>query len=352
MKLFSISLLSGLLAPHLCRGAIPTNSSATTAVTPSATVPSGVKPSIGGYRYMSCWTEGLNIRALSGASFAYDSMTLESCMANCSTYQFWGTEYGRECYCGNWLDKSSKSAVAGDCNTACGGDASELCGGGNRLVVYSTTAPLTATQAPTPTAKPNVSGYTFRGCWAEGAFGRALSALSYAADDMTLESCASMCASYPYFGTEYGRECYCGLVPGGGSYLALLSDCDAPCGGNSAEICGGRSRLSLYYSNTVQGPSDPVKIGSSTYFGCRTEGLGVRALSGASTANASMTLDLCASFCSGFKYWGTEYGQECYCGNAFGFGSIPAGPGECNMPCSGNASQYCGAGQRLNVYSN
>jgi hypothetical protein len=36
---------------------------------------------------------------------------------------------------------------------------------------------------------------------------RALSADSYAADDMTLESCASFCSAYSYFGTEYGREC-------------------------------------------------------------------------------------------------------------------------------------------------
>jgi hypothetical protein len=55
------------------------------------------KTTIGGYNLVSCWKEGTGGRALSGAAFAYDGMTLDSCMANCTGYVFWGTEYGREC---------------------------------------------------------------------------------------------------------------------------------------------------------------------------------------------------------------------------------------------------------------
>lgn len=38
---------------------------------------------------------------------------------------------------------------------------------------------------------------------------------------------------------------------------------------------------------------------------------GRRALRGKQTAGEDMTLEGCMEFCSGFVYWGTEYGQEC-----------------------------------------
>lgn len=54
------------------------------------------KTALGGYTMLSCWAEG-SLRALSGASTADDTMTLEKCMAFCKDYNYWGTEYGREC---------------------------------------------------------------------------------------------------------------------------------------------------------------------------------------------------------------------------------------------------------------
>jgi hypothetical protein len=52
-----------------------------------------------------------------------------------------------------------------------------------------------------------VSGWTYYGCYTEGTNARALASKSTAYDTMTLESCASDCAGYTYFGVEYGREC-------------------------------------------------------------------------------------------------------------------------------------------------
>ncbi len=77
--------------------------------TSSATVSSTTSPSvgpvetlhhrqaIGGYRLVGCQEEATNSRALTGASYAYDGMTLETCMGNCTGFYYWGTEYGREC---------------------------------------------------------------------------------------------------------------------------------------------------------------------------------------------------------------------------------------------------------------
>lgn len=182
------------------------SSSSTAAPTPA------IKPTVGGYVFVDCWTEGTGARALGGAAFAYDEMTLESCMTNCTGFDYWATEYGRECYCGNSLHSSSTEAPVEECNMVCGGDPTEFCGAGNRLELYSTTATRTTSATPTPTGslavKPTVGDYTFVGCQTEATGSRALSGKDVYADDaMTLELCATYCAGYTYFGTEYGREC-------------------------------------------------------------------------------------------------------------------------------------------------
>jgi len=56
------------------------------------------RPTVGNYTLVGCQTDTVpGTRALGGASFVYDGMTLESCMKNCTGYYYWGTEYGREC---------------------------------------------------------------------------------------------------------------------------------------------------------------------------------------------------------------------------------------------------------------
>jgi hypothetical protein len=57
-----------------------------------------VKPTVGAYTFQGCYTEGTNVRALTGASFYnYTSMTLEMCSTNCAGFTYWGVEYGGEC---------------------------------------------------------------------------------------------------------------------------------------------------------------------------------------------------------------------------------------------------------------
>jgi hypothetical protein len=67
-----------------------------------------------------------------------------------------------------------------------------------------------------------------------------------------------------------------------------------------------------------------------------------------------MTLEMCFGDCAGAgcKYWGVEYGGECYCGNSFGAGSVAAlgGNADCSFTCPGNSLEFCGAGNRLSTY--
>ncbi|KAI1776044.1 WSC domain-containing protein [Hypoxylon cercidicola] len=182
-------------------------------------------------------------------------MTLESCMSNCTGYIYWGTEYGRECYCANSLDPMSEDAPLTDCNMVCSGDATEYCGDSNRIELYSTTAsqpPPTATLAP----KPTVSAYVQVGCYTEVPGGRALTGAAYPNDALTLEICASNCSAFTYWAVEYGRECYCGNTLDPLSTPAPDADCQTMvCAGDRFEYCGAGNRLDLYQLGTASSTS-------------------------------------------------------------------------------------------------
>lgn len=49
------------------------------------------------------------------------------------------------------------------------------------------------------------------------------------------------------------------------------------------------------------------------------------------------------------RYAGTQYGAECFCGNAYGTKG-QAALTDCSMPCAGDANQKCGNGY-LNIYN-
>ncbi|KAL7625666.1 hypothetical protein AAE478_004887 [Parahypoxylon ruwenzoriense] len=250
------------------------SSSASSSATISSTSTSSTAPtetlhhreSLGGYVLVGCRTESTaaGTRALGNAAFAYDSMTLESCMANCTGYTYWGTEYGRECYCGDSLHPTSEDAPLTECNMVCGGDATEYCGDSNRVELYSTTASQpapTATLAP----KPTVSPYVRVGCYTELPGGRALTGASYADDAMTLEMCASNCAGFTYWAAEYGRECYCGDTLDPQSAPAPESDCHTMvCTGDRYEYCGAGNRLELYRLATASSSSASLAVETSS----------------------------------------------------------------------------------------
>jgi hypothetical protein len=149
---------------------------------------------------------------------AYDSMTLESCAADCTGYAYCtytpvpalvflpklihpqvGTEYGRECYCGNSFATGSQPVPQDECTFPCAGNGAEVCGAGLRLSVYSTTVTIvTPVAAPTPSNPATVGAYEYYSCMTEGTNSRALQGFTTAYDSMTLESCAADCAGFQY----------------------------------------------------------------------------------------------------------------------------------------------------------
>ncbi|XP_046555320.1 WSC domain-containing protein 2-like [Haliotis rubra] len=65
---------------------------------------------------------------------------------------------------------------------------------------------------------------------------------------MTTETCRLHCQRnhHPYFGTEYGTECYCGDVLRLGNRLKPETECSMPCAGDKSTVCGGPLRISVY----------------------------------------------------------------------------------------------------------
>lgn len=383
----------------------------TTSFSSGSPTPTGpvVNPGQDGYKSIGCYTEATDARAL--ANFIETAnQTVADCLHACKAddYTYAGLEYGGECWCDNSFGKGSIPAPIEDCSMTCNGNSTEFCGGPNRLNVYqlkklvtttsvpATTVPATTASAtssstsiatPTgPAIKKSVRGYTYQGCWEEPPNDRAIIEQMYANDSMTLESCADFCKGFTYFGTEYGRECYCGNVLKEGSQKATnQDDCSFLCAGNDKEFCGAGSRLELYKllsnatttasssgsstapiepSSTPTTPTavtDPIIFQGNknfTFYGCFSEPSAGKLMDNQAYNNdTTMTPQVCFSHCAQYKYAGVEYGQECWCGDTLNLaGWEDSTPGknvtvdECNMLCPGNSTEYCGAGNRLQLY--
>ncbi|KAF8464887.1 WSC domain-containing protein [Kalaharituber pfeilii] len=329
------------------------------------------------------------------------------CITDCAGrgYIFAATEYEGECWCGN---RPAPNKVDDSvCGYLCKGDYLQYCGGdgaymslfadGDRwdpahppvssstsaatdtavssstvasstgaanttqtitATTTTTAAATTTTTTTTATAAPTLRpGYVYLGCASEGTGGRALDKDAFASSTMTTEACQDYCTGkgYPLSGTEYSTECYCGTTLAYNSALGSTA-CTMPCGGNSNQICGGPSALSVYNNTELAPPKVPSEVpfvGHYLSLGCYTEGTTGRALSGDATALGNMTVAYCVGFCSdrGFSHAGVEYATECYCGGAVGNGAVKAADGGCTMVCGGDPYAYCGGPGRINVYA-
>ncbi|THG96101.1 hypothetical protein EW026_g5677 [Hermanssonia centrifuga] len=173
---------------------------------------------------------------------------------------------------------------------------------------------------------------------------------------MTIESCISFCdsQSFVYAGAEFGQECYCGDSFANGGTNTTASDCNMPCVGNSKEICGAGNRLSVYWSGVAPPPPPATvqSVGLWESLGCYNDS-GPRTLTFGATTDGPNTIESCTDACfnAGYPLAGAEFADQCFCGLGFSNDGGPANLTDCNMPCSGNSSEFCGGPNRLNVYN-
>lgn len=316
----------------------PTTVSSTTSssTTTSAATPTGpaIKKVVNNYNFQGCWDEPPNDRAIIDQTYANDSMTLESCATFCNGFTYFGTEYGRECYCGNVLKQGAvKATNQADCSFPCAGDGTEYCGAGNRLELYmvspNTTTVTTASASSASAALKSSSTSTTSG---------AASTSSAAASSSTAISTTS-------------------------SGTATTSGASTSSGA-TATSSGAATTLRTSTSAATSAspsPTGPVIFQGDknyTYYGCVSEPSAGKLMDFQVYNNGTtMTPQVCLSQCEQFTYAGVEYGQECWCGNTLNLaGWSGATPGQnvsssqCSMLCPGNATEYCGSGNVLQLY--
>lgn len=112
--------------------------------------------------------------------------------------------------------------------------------------------PVPAAQAQYvgPSAPANVGAFSYIGCYNESSSGRTFGAISTSNAAMTIDYCASYCASYKYFGVEYSTQCYCSNTITAGAGPGWTG-CSMLCGGNPMQFCGGGNRLNAYQKNST-----------------------------------------------------------------------------------------------------
>lgn len=360
----------------------PTSSAAATTVvagaTPTPTVAVKVL-NMTGYTNMGCYNETHDRRAILGAGTSSTTNSLESCATFCYGWNYFGVEFGSECYCSNYIYSNSYfQPPPNKCTMPCPGNANETCGGPDALNVWyinATSFNPTTTQAAaannpaqstaTPTVVPAVGSYSYQGCYSEIG-GRTLRASGVSNSSVSVEMCAQFCNQYQYFGVEYSQECYCGTALQQGT-TAGQTNCNMPCVAAPGEICGGAGSLSVYMSNgtfnytniPTQAVNNPAPVATATsttvpiagafsYIGCYNE-IGGRALRASSFDNSSTTVEMCAQYCNQYQYFGVEYSSECYCGNTIYTGSTN-GSNACTMSCVGNPNETCGGSGGLSMY--
>ncbi|TLD23076.1 hypothetical protein PspLS_07277 [Pyricularia sp. CBS 133598] len=225
--------------------------SATTVSLPSC--PSPFTP----YVYTGCYTSLSNPDTLPfRAEVSRADMTVEKCQAACkgNGYRFAGLEYYGECRCGSSI--GGTKVAESDCTLACTGNKSQVCGGNNRLSIY---------EDPTfpAAASVTVDDYKNIGCHF-GSLNPGGRALVYRVQDVTGQpwnretgsntKCIAGCMSrgFPYAGTEYGGECWCGVVITNGIVAAPPSECNKPCLGAPEQNCGGPSRINIFVAKGLE----------------------------------------------------------------------------------------------------
>ncbi|KAK4106791.1 WSC-domain-containing protein [Parathielavia hyrcaniae] len=179
-----------------------------------------------------------------------DTMTVEKCTAECKGggYRYAGLVYYGVCYCGQTVN--GPAVADSECKLPCNGNSTQTCGGDDIFSVWTD-----------PTFEPvedvTIEDYDPIGCYTDDSpVGRALAYRQDQLDGATLttEKCLQACrdGGFPFAGTEFGGECYCGTVLANDTSAVPAGECDKPCNGNPAQTCGGSARLTLFVADELQ----------------------------------------------------------------------------------------------------
>lgn len=300
-----------------------------TTSTVSSSTPSSTAITSPSLNYLGCFTDSIAARGINDFPRLVNaqSMTVELCQSYCSQFSgavIFGIEYGQECYCGTQLYCPSVKTSEATCNTPCPGNSTETCGAGNALNVYGN---FPANNPPSCASTSLSSVVTV--------------ATSTSSSIVTIATTTS--SSIVTIATTTSKA----------STSSTASN--AASASNTASNTVSASLTATSGSSIATNvPTNNSPSYSCAYSGCFTDSVSARALNDFPryVNTTSMSVEVCQTYCSQFSapFYGIEYGTECYCGVSLINNSIRAAEADCNFACPGNATEVCGAGDRLNVY--
>ncbi|XP_054266023.1 uncharacterized protein LOC128988606 isoform X2 [Macrosteles quadrilineatus] len=293
---------------------------------------------------LGCFKDSHANRFLSGHRQDFPgALTNIKCVKLCKNkgFHYAGTEYGKECHCGNRKPSYREYASDEECSKRCEGDINQLCGGNWRLSIFKT--------SNTDKEDPPSNG-KYVGCYQDDENSRQLDGHLEDSGFLTHLKCTGLCYSrgFLYAGTQYSYQCFCGDKPPNPNLKLAEKECFKRCTGDPGEICGGPTRNSIRETGI---PDLPV---AGKYLGCFNDiNNQIFGHSHKYTFDKTNTPRRCMNFCLqlGFRYSGVEYGKECFCGNEKPNTNLAVNQEDCSKPCSGDAVESCGADWRLAVYA-
>lgn len=219
-----------------------------------------------------------------------------------------------------------------------------------------------------PLLESGSARFKYSGCYLDST-GSRIETLNTAIKNNTNAQCMSVAVTNKqvFAALEYQTECWTGNNVPAPSRKVADYNCDSYlCPGNANETCGGiGSYATIWYDSTgyfpannslsyqYQPPTYKPTVGNYAYVGCRKDDKSPRPLSvNMGGDSKAMTLEMCATKCKGYTFFGAEWGQECWCGNAIlGNGLTPMPETDCSMACPGDSHALCGAASRLSIYA-
>ncbi|KAL2210725.1 hypothetical protein CC79DRAFT_527896 [Sarocladium strictum] len=337
-------------------------------------------------------------------------MTNERCVAACGAqgYNYAGTEYAGECFCGNEYENEGGELVDEGCNMKCLGNRQQFCGGSNRLSAWSvndlpppstdttTDATATATETDSETETETATGTdavtetdaatetetateteaetetdiatetedntTATETEAETVVETEVSTTEAEVETETetevevtttdavseMETETEVLVTETDDATTTETEAEPEATETGAATETEATETE------TATATDEETEVSATVSETETAAPEETEVAEGwTYKGCYVDPPG-RAMTGApGSPSRDMTPEKCIATCvaNGFKIAGLEYSEECFCGNALNNGAPKTAESDCNMACAGDATQMCGAGNRLSIYS-
>ncbi|XP_065220734.1 uncharacterized protein LOC135845823 [Planococcus citri] len=296
--------------------------------------------------YMGCYIDDKpDFRVLKGSWQEFADNSPDKCHKHCykQGFRYFGLTYIKECMCGDTIPSKDIKVPEQECNTRCSGDDQEICGGGWRLSIYGTGI----TDIP--------ENGRFVGCFKNTNSTKGSEIKGEISFELGKSNsnrrCLNLCdqKGFKYSGTQ---KDYCTCLKEIPPSPLKLDDfaCDVDnCPGEINEKCGSKDKMKIFKTRNAEN----YEILESKYLGCYKDQANYRTLEeDKEILEQNLTPKFCNEICKyrGYAFSGMEAGNECYCSHKFPSIYAKTKESECNTPCSGNSSEFCGGKLKLSVY--